>query len=78
MPKAFKKVKIVISKEWCAKGDRKKSRGGHMKYNIVGRSVQKVKVTRINNLFIAPNSNYSTPETIIRDYVYVPQVRIIA
>ena len=44
----------------------------------LGRSVEKVKVTRINNLLVMPNTSFSTREKVIKDYVYSPQVRIIA
>lgn len=44
----------------------------------LGRTVEKVKVTRINNLFIMPNSSMMKADKVIKDYVYSPQVRIIA
>lgn len=43
-----------------------------------GRHIEKVKVTRINNLFIMPNTESFSRNKIIKNYVYSPQVRIIA
>lgn len=44
----------------------------------LGRSVEKVKVTRVHNLFVIPTPSYMLREKVIKDYVYSPQVRIIA
>jgi hypothetical protein len=43
-----------------------------------GRRVEKVKVTRINNMFVLPFTTTSPREKIIKDYVYSPEARIIA
>jgi hypothetical protein len=43
-----------------------------------GRHIEKVKVTRVNNLFIMQNTVNTHREKIIKDYVYSPEARIIA
>ncbi|MGD9579809.1 MAG: hypothetical protein AB7V50_00410 [Vampirovibrionia bacterium] len=49
-----------------------------MNTSRLGRTVEKVKVTRVNNIFIMPNQSYLPQEKIIKDYIYSPQARIIA
>jgi hypothetical protein len=49
-----------------------------MRTSRLGVAVEKVKVTRINNIFVVPITTTNLRNKVIKDYVYSPEARIIA